>query len=152
VRRLAFLVLVLPLASCDLQPPKRDAPKPVAAPPPAPAPAPTPPPTKIQEPAVPAPAGSGSAAAGSAAGSGSAVKAAASDVCVEVGAHIANVVIDSIEDASVKAAQEQDRTRLVRRVAETCTRDNWSETARKCFLAGKTAQALEDCGRTLAAP
>ncbi len=72
--------------------------------------------------------------------------------CTTVAVHIANVVIASIEDESIKAAQEQDRTRLIRRVAETCTRDKWPAAAQQCFLKGKTAPELEACGRELAAP
>ena len=74
------------------------------------------------------------------------------DACVDVAAHIAEVVIASITDETVKAQQEQDKTRLVRKVAETCTTDKWSDGARKCFLDGKTGPELEKCGRALAAP
>ena len=72
--------------------------------------------------------------------------------CTETAVHIADVVIASLEDPTIKAQQEQDRTRLVRRVAETCTRDKWSAEALKCFRNGKTAPELEVCGRNLAAP
>jgi hypothetical protein len=76
----------------------------------------------------------------------------ATEACAAVAVHIANIVIASLEDPSMKAAQEQDRPVLIRRVAETCTKDTWSDAARKCFLDGKTAQELEKCGRDLKAP
>jgi hypothetical protein len=72
--------------------------------------------------------------------------------CTQVGAHVAEIVIASIQDATIRAQQEQDRTRLVRRIAETCTRDHWNAAAQKCFLDGKTPQDLEVCGRALAPP
>lgn len=153
--RLASVALAFSLAAslvgCELTPPK---PRGTAgsATPPAPPPgatvadagaAPVAPPDRPD-----AQAGSGSGA-GSGAGSGSAV-AEPTKECLEVGVAIAELVISSTEDASQKAALEQDRTRLVRRAAEGCTRDGWSEGARKCFLAAKTVAALEACGRELA--
>ena len=77
---------------------------------------------------------------------------ATSAECEKVAIHVTNIVIDAIPDPSLKAAQEQDRTKTVRKVSETCTKDNWNEATRKCFLDGKTAPELEVCGRTLAAP
>lgn len=158
MRSLVLLVPFVLTTACDLQPPKpqQTANKPAAVPTPA----------KITEPAVPAapvpanptpagsaanPAGSGSAAGSAAPGGRAAAdKPVSSDACVAVGAHIAEIVIASITDEAVKAQQEQDRTRLVKRVAETCTRDKWPDAAHKCFLASKTPEALEACGRTLA--
>ncbi len=72
--------------------------------------------------------------------------------CTNVAVHITNLVIASIEDSALKAAQEQDRTRMIRRVAETCTKDKWPEAARACFNSGRNAQELETCGRNLAPP
>jgi hypothetical protein len=70
--------------------------------------------------------------------------------CTDVAVHIAEVVIGSIKDPAQKAALEQDRTKLVRRAAETCTVTKWNDAAQKCFLAAKEAPALEECGKQLA--
>jgi hypothetical protein len=156
----SFLLVFVMLAACDLQPAKRD--RAAGAVTKSPAPPPVAPSAKVPEPAgsaAPAPAPGSAAPApapGSAApavGSGSAKPLmVTTEDCTNVAVHIANVVIESIEDPSIKAAQEQDRTRLVRRVAETCTRDKWAKAAQTCFLKGKTAPELEACGRELAAP
>jgi len=75
-----------------------------------------------------------------------------SDDCLQVAAKIAQIIIDATSDPTQKAALEQDRTKLVRRSAETCMRSSWPAGARKCFLAASTPQQLEACGRELAAP
>ncbi len=73
-------------------------------------------------------------------------------VCTDVSVHIADIVIASVTEPAQKAALEQDRAKLVRRAAETCTRDKWSDKAIKCFTAATAAPALEQCGKDLAPP
>lgn len=72
--------------------------------------------------------------------------------CLAVAVKIADVLIASMTDPAQKAALEQDRTKLVRRTAEGCTRDAWSEPARACFLKATTREQLQLCGRNLQAP
>ena len=153
-----YAVLLLLATACDLQPPKRDvvagSAMPAGPPPGVAIDALTasPPPPLPQPPIPAAELDAGMAAAVDA---GMAAPADAMEVtaaCTDVGVHIAKIVIDSIKDPAQKAALEQDRTKLVRRAAETCTRDAWNEAARGCFLRSKSAPELEACGRDLKAP
>jgi hypothetical protein len=148
-----WLVLAA-LAACDFQPP----PKPQPAPPTTVPPAPT---------VGSAGSGSGSGSAGSgSAGSGSAVAvpegsaaapadAAASDVsnaCVETGAHIAQVLIDSEQDPGTKAQYEQARSKIVRATAEACTKQTWSDDKRRCFDTTKTEADIRACEKKFPQP
>jgi hypothetical protein len=132
------LCLVL-LAACELQPP----PKQQAAPPaPVPAQQPAPPP------AAPPPVIEGSAAgAGSAgAGSGSAApKIEISAPCLEVGAKIAQVFIDSATDTAHRTVLEQERANMTRKTGEACTTQSWSDQARACYLGTKTPADIKAC-------
>ncbi len=74
---------------------------------------------------------------------------AVSKPCSDVAVHVAEVVIASIKDPMQKAAFEQERTTLVKNTGETCARQSWDDTTRACFLAAKTAEAVEACGRKL---
>jgi hypothetical protein len=135
---LVVVALAVCTLACDLQPPKRER---VPTEPPAPraadggGPAWTPPP--------PTP---GTVALASDAGEPPIV---ASDACLEPAVNMANIVIAATTDPTQRAAMEQDRTRFVRRSAETCTRDGWPETARRCFTIAKSPADLEACGRDL---
>jgi hypothetical protein len=72
--------------------------------------------------------------------------------CMDVGVRIADVMISTTIDPSQRAALEQDRVKLVRRTAETCTRDAWPDAARQCFLRATSQVQLQECGKNLAAP
>ena len=137
----SLLLLVIAFGACDLQPPP---PKKAPAAPPAgsdaPAPSTTPPP--------PPPALPDAGAAPALAPDAMETTAA----CTEVAARIAGSVIDSAQDPAQKAALTQERDRIVRRVAEACTRDAWSEASRACFLKAKTSDEMQACGKDLAAP
>jgi hypothetical protein len=74
-----------------------------------------------------------------------------SDRCVRVGQHIAEVLTQETTDPSQKAVYVQERARIVRRTAESCTRDAWTGKEIDCILAGKTQAALQSC-RQPAAP
>ena len=148
----SLLLLVIALGACDLQPPP-----PKKAAPPTPAATPTDPPPPPPQPDVPSPpspqpAGSGSAVvdAGAPAAPPDALETSAA--CNDVGVKVATSIIDSAEDPAQKSALTQERDRIVRRVAEACTRDNWSAPQRECFLKAKTAAEMQVCGRELAAP
>ena len=132
--------------ACDLQPPKREVAG--SATPPGP-----PPGVAVDAVAAPPPPVASDVAvtdAGAARITPDAMDVTAA--CTDVGVHIAKIVIDSIKDPAQRAALEQDRTKLVRRAAETCTKDAWSEAARGCFLRSNTAPELEACGKDLKAP
>jgi hypothetical protein len=149
-----FALVLFLVAACDLQPPKREAPK-ATEPAPAPAAAPTaqlpvqPPPVAV---AIDAGAPVAVVADAAAAAPPPVEPIGLSKECTDVAVHIAEQVIKSVTDPAQKAALEQDRTKLVRRAGETCTRDKWSEAARKCFLAANSKDSLEACGKQLAPP
>jgi hypothetical protein len=143
MRRIAPALLCV-LAACEIQPPppRRNEPPPAPAPTPAPVPAPQ-------------PAGSGSAAltfgarppdAGSGAGSGSAAKPAieVTAKCLEVGVHVADVLIKTADSAQ-RAVFESERERIVRATGEACTTQAWSEAASACYLATTTQTQVKDC-------
>jgi hypothetical protein len=74
------------------------------------------------------------------------------EACVQVGAKIADIIISNTPDPTQKAAYEQERTKLVKRFADNCTKDTWPENVRTCFLAAKTPADIEVCSRDLVKP
>ncbi len=72
--------------------------------------------------------------------------------CIDVGSHVAEILIADAKDPMQKAALEQERAKIVRRSAEACTRDGWSATGQKCFLDAKTSAGMQVCGKNLKAP
>jgi hypothetical protein len=120
------------IAACELQPAPRQAPAPTApvtdnAPKPAPGDAgPTP--------HVPADA------------------APVSNDCENIGVHVAQVLIDSAKDASLKANYEQARTKVVLATAEACTSQKWSDEARGCYLDAKVEADVRACEKKFPAP
>jgi hypothetical protein len=70
---------------------------------------------------------------------------AVTDACVAVGTHFAEVVIASATDVAQKAAFEQQRTQMVRRLAENCTHDNWGDDIKSCFTKAADVPALQPC-------
>lgn len=150
-----FLVLALG-AGCDLKP----APAGSGVAKTEPAPPPTPAAPTGDTPPSPPP-GAGSAAqpvpavdAGVAVMPPDAVPApppeiAVTDECVAIGDKIAGIIIESTTDPTTKAAIEQDRAKFVRRMAEACTTSPWPAEAKACFVAAKTADAVQVCGAKL---
>jgi len=136
-----FLVVLLAIAgACDLQPPPKKAPPAVTPTPTAPSAVPTP------EPALP-PADAGVAVA-VAVGDAAPVPPDAMEVtdrCVDLGSHVAEVLISEAEDPSKKSVLVQDRAKIVRRTAESCTRDAWSAQLISCYMAAKTQATLQAC-------
>jgi hypothetical protein len=65
--------------------------------------------------------------------------------CMELGAHYAQVVIDSATDTAQRTIFEQERANLTRKAGEACTTQDWSEAARKCYLATKTPKDVKAC-------
>lgn len=156
-----MLSITLSVASCELKPgparqsePARGSDAPPAAgaaqpaagsadgppspPPPAPAPAAAANPGSAAPPAPPA---AGSAAA----------PAEPTEECLQIGTHIASTLI-SAADPTQQAQLEQERTKIVRRSAEACTRDAWNAESKACFMAATTSAAMQECGKKLRAP
>lgn len=146
-RVLSSLLLLTFAASCDFKPPPKKAP-------PAPAVKADPTPAPDAAVAMPpagsaAPVAQGSGSAGS--GSGSAKLEPRAD-CVEVSQKMAGALIDSMTDVAQKAAFEQDRVKIVRRAADTCTKDNWAPAVIACLRAASTMPDMQNCTRDLKAP
>ncbi|MBL0214486.1 MAG: hypothetical protein IPQ07_11420 [Myxococcales bacterium] len=72
--------------------------------------------------------------------------------CVDVSAHIADVLISEAKDPTQKATLEQEKTKIIRRSAEACTRDSWKAEVRACFLKSTTADQMQTCAKDLAGP
>jgi hypothetical protein len=153
-----FLIpTLLALAACDFQPPAPAPTKPAAAK----APEPAPPAPAEPVPAPPTPAAGSDAArlpdgklSAQAQGELAQAAKAPTDVtpeCMDAGSHIAAVIVTGAPDTQ-RAALEQDRAMLVRRSAEACTRDHWPAQTLACFASAQTMEALQVCGRDLAAP
>lgn len=130
----SLLLLVIALGACDLQPPPKGKPKPTAnsgsneTPPP--------PPDVPADAAVPS--------------TPDAMETSAA--CNDIGVKIATQMLTEATDPAQKSMLTQERDRIVRRVAEACTRDNWPPAARDCFLKATTSQQMQECGKDLAAP
>lgn len=117
--------------------------------PPAAAPAAAPPPPAAAPVAAP-PASPPPVADG--AGSGSAALPPVSQPCLDVAAHIAATLIAEASDPAQKAAMEQEKTKIIRRSAEACTRDAWKAEVMKCFTESKTTAEMQICAKDLAGP
>lgn len=74
------------------------------------------------------------------------------DACVAVGVKIAQMLIDATTDPQQRAVLEQERTRLVRRNAEHCTRQGWNAEVRACYLAANTRFDMEACAKKAQSP
>jgi hypothetical protein len=141
----SLLASLVVLAACDLQPAPKSVPAPAAN---RAANEPPPPPPGAVAPTPPAPPPSDAGIVRAPADALIDVSAA----CVEVGSHVAAILIAEAKDPSQSAALEQGRTKIVRATAEACTRDAWSDAAKTCFLQAKTSAALQVCGTNLKAP
>jgi len=67
------------------------------------------------------------------------------DPCVDVGAHVGELWVATATDAAQKALYEQERTKTVKKMADLCTRDAWSEMARSCYLKAEKWLDLQGC-------
>ncbi len=72
--------------------------------------------------------------------------------CVVTGAHIAEVLIGSASDPSLKASYEQARDRIVRTTAEACTSQLWTADAQHCYGLCKLKADLEACEKKFPRP
>ena len=72
--------------------------------------------------------------------------------CLDMGTHLADVMLSEAKDPAQKAALEQDKTKIVRRAAEACTRDKWKPETLQCFAKATTTEQMQVCARDLAPP
>lgn len=121
-QRLLWLGIVLVIGACDLKPAPKK--QPAAAPPVAAAPAPAP------------------AAAGDDLGK----------ACMDVGVRIAEVLIASATEPTLKAQYEQARADIVRSSSEACVRGKWDAELRRCFLTASTQPQLDACNARAPGP
>ncbi|HEX5060425.1 MAG TPA: hypothetical protein VFV99_13750 [Kofleriaceae bacterium] len=128
--RHAFALIVL--AACEIQP----APKKQAVPPPPPPAAQVEAPKPVEPP--PPNAGSGSALPAP-------PKLEVTAACLEVGAKVASVFIDTEADPAQRSVKEQERGNMTRKIAEACTVQGWSDEARTCYLGTKTPAEIKAC-------
>lgn len=126
-------LLLLLLIACDLQPAKQKKPADTVVAVPAPAP------DAGVEPMREFPAGA-TVDAGL-----KAPPVKASDECITVAGHLSKLVIAALTDDNAKAAQQQDEARMIKSVAETCTKDKWTDKGRSCLLASKVLKDTEAC-------
>lgn len=145
------IALAVTAAACDFQPgpPKHTAPTPVPEGSAAPVQADTPPPAPPLPPqTVPPPADAAPApppVAEDAAPERSAE-------CLAAGSHFAQLMIDHAADAQTKAQYEQDRARMVKSLADVCTRTSWTPAQVSCVTAATTPEAARDCVRPAKRP
>ena len=71
--------------------------------------------------------------------------------CLKIGEHVAQLEIDNAKDAPARATLEQERTNIVLKVSQGCTRVPWSAELRECHLRAKQRSELEPCMKMLKA-
>ena len=72
--------------------------------------------------------------------------------CLDMATHLADVMLSEAKDPAQRAALEQDKTKIVRRAAEACTRDKWKPETLQCFAKATTTEQMQICARDLAPP
>ena len=65
--------------------------------------------------------------------------------CLAIGEHVADVLIADATNATQRAAYTHNRAQLIRRSAEGCTRDAWTDAQLACYQAARTVAALRAC-------
>lgn len=139
------------LAACEHEPPPKKAPPAPPAAPPAGDPTkaqPTPPPPPTPTPPPPPPPNANQPPADAAIDA----PAPVSQDCVDVASHIAETMIKESKDPQQKAFIEQEKTKIIRRSAEACTRDNWKPEILACFKKSTTTEQMQVCAKDLAPP
>lgn len=69
----------------------------------------------------------------------------ASQECIEVGTHLAKLVVDAMIDDDAKAKQKENEATTIKSAAETCSKDKWTIEGKTCLLASKTLQDTNLC-------
>jgi hypothetical protein len=128
---------------------------------------PRPAPTREPPPAGSANGSAAGAAAGAAGGSAVAPPAAppapppappapvhpeVTEACLTTAVHVVELLIAGEPTPEARAGREQQRTVLVRRTAEVCSENHWSEAARGCVVAATKLADVSACERTFLAP
>jgi hypothetical protein len=72
--------------------------------------------------------------------------------CTQTAEKVAEVLIASAKDPSLRASYEQAKERIVRATAEACTAQGWSEQAQACFVACKDEADLRACEKKFPPP
>jgi len=67
-------------------------------------------------------------------------------------AHLATVLIDEATDPTQRATLEQEKTKIIRRTAEVCTRDGWKPEVLACFSKATTSTEMEVCAKAISLP
>ena len=145
----SLLLFLTVLAACEHEPPPKKAPPATPTPPPAGDPTQGQPPPPNTPPNTPPPPQNAIQIPTDAAID--ALPPVTQD-CVDVAAHIAETMIAESKDPQQKAFIEQEKTKIIRRSAEACTRDNWKPAVLACFLKATTTEQMQICAKDLAAP
>jgi hypothetical protein len=77
---------------------------------------------------------------------------AVTSACLQTATHIADVLITTQKDPSLKSSYETARDRIVYATAEACTTQNWSDAALKCFADAKLEADLQACEKKFPPP
>jgi hypothetical protein len=126
-------VVFLMLAACEITPPPKQSP----APPVETAP------KVVAAPTAPADAGIVRVIADA---------APVTNDCENIGVHVAQVLIESAKDPSLKANYEQARQKVVLATAEACSTQKWSDDAQHCYLDAKVEADVRACEKKFPPP
>ena len=74
------------------------------------------------------------------------------NACLQTAMHIADVLITTQKDPSLKSSYETARDRIVHATAEACTTQSWSDAALKCFTDAKLEADLQACEKKFPPP
>jgi len=74
------------------------------------------------------------------------------DSCLDVGAHVGELWVATATDSAQKALYEQERTKTVKKMSDSCTAGAWSDVARSCYLKAQKWLDLEACAALIKAP
>jgi hypothetical protein len=133
--------VLLFLAACELTPPPPGSASHGGVAPTA-APAPSPPVAAPAAPAALAPAAAPPAVAP--APSPGTPATPVTDACVQLGVHVVDLMMAEAP-AAERPQREQQRTAMVRRMAEVCTQREWSAATQACFTSANSVAAVAAC-------
>ncbi|MFT3699201.1 MAG: hypothetical protein QM831_39000 [Kofleriaceae bacterium] len=77
---------------------------------------------------------------------------AATPECIATATHIADVLIASQTDATLKSSYETARDRLIKATAEVCTSQHWPKDELACFDEAKLEADLHACEKKFPPP
>lgn len=135
------LVGLVLLAACELEPPPKQPPSTQTQTAPGP-----------KVPSVPIDAAAGAPELDAGGAQAVAVAQDVSAACSAIAVHVASTLIENARDPAAKALMDQERPRIVRKTAEACTNDKWSDETLACFTKATTVDEMQICGQNLAPP